>query len=398
MKSSYDIAKDIGVEDIISQLHSANLREVGVYSHSIADTLEKILSQKDMKHADLKVVGALDNSDMEGAYLEILQTDARKVFEGLKIIGFVMDTSELFLHIPSYAAEIVKQMEPLSHEYGVKINIGMMDVQTKNETVMYHIITLKNICEVIDGTYAEGNYIAVNGEALKKIPNGIMLGDIVVQKNIKAVEVGYKLFTPEILETLVADLVVENGVIRGLQNNECIVQLTTDRLEAYEKASCGKCVFCREGLIQLKGMTKNLTLGRGKNENLSVVKEIAEAMGYSNLCTIGIKSADILLSSISGFRSEFEEHTKHKCTSGACSAFTSIYIDPKTCTGCEACLDVCPIDCIEGKKGFIHMIDELDCIKCGKCIAVCDDEAIVMSTARIPKLPSRLTKVGRFTR
>ena len=74
----------------------------------------------------------------------------------------------------------------------------------------------------------------------------------------------------------------------------------------------------------------------------------------------------------------------------------SIYIDPNACTGCEECADVCPADAIEGKSGFIHMIDEFECTKCGKCIAACEEEAIIQTDGRLPKLPTRLTKVGKF--
>ena len=76
----------------------------------------------------------------------------------------------------------------------------------------------------------------------------------------------------------------------------------------------------------------------------------------------------------------------------------NIYIDPMKCTGCEECVEVCPVDCIEGDDGYIHMIDDMDCIKCGKCIEVCPDNAIVRATGRLPKLPDKLTKVGKFRR
>ena len=71
-----------------------------------------------------------------------------------------------------------------------------------------------------------------------------------------------------------------------------------------------------------------------------------------------------------------------------CSAFMSIYIDPNLCEGCEECADVCPKDAIEGKAGYIHMIDEFECDKCGKCIAACENDAIIQTTGRVPKLPT----------
>ncbi|MCI1640755.1 MAG: 4Fe-4S dicluster domain-containing protein, partial [Bacteroidales bacterium] len=45
------------------------------------------------------------------------------------------------------------------------------------------------------------------------------------------------------------------------------------------------------------------------------------------------------------------------------------------CTGCGACMGICPVDCIsmkENKYGEQHpAIDEAVCIKCGKCRRVC---------------------------
>ena len=87
---------------------------------------------------------------------------------------------------------------------------------------------------------------------------------------------------------------------------------------------------------------------------------------------------------------------KNKCPAGVCAAFVHIYIDPLKCTGCCDCADVCPEGCIEGKAKFIHMIDEFECTKCGKCVEACEEEAIVLTAGKLPKLPSRLTKVGKF--
>ena len=49
-------------------------------------------------------------------------------------------------------------------------------------------------------------------------------------------------------------------------------------------------------------------------------------------------------------------------------------------------------ECREG----IHMIDEFECTKCGKCIEACGDDAIQMTSGKLPKLPNRLVKVGKF--
>ncbi|MBR0092034.1 MAG: polysaccharide pyruvyl transferase family protein [Lachnospiraceae bacterium] len=47
----------------------------------------------------------------------------------------------------------------------------------------------------------------------------------------------------------------------------------------------------------------------------------------------------------------------------------------RTCTGCGACANKCPRDCIDmlhDREGFFHpVIDERKCIRCGECMAVC---------------------------
>jgi formate hydrogenlyase subunit 6/NADH:ubiquinone oxidoreductase subunit I len=46
------------------------------------------------------------------------------------------------------------------------------------------------------------------------------------------------------------------------------------------------------------------------------------------------------------------------------------------CTGCGACIDVCPTDAITGSQGALHVIDTYACIECGACGRVCPVEAV----------------------
>ena len=55
------------------------------------------------------------------------------------------------------------------------------------------------------------------------------------------------------------------------------------------------------------------------------------------------------------------------------------------CTGCEACLTVCPVDCIEAVPGAAHAglfkLVEIDldrCIGCGLCPKICPWDTIDM--------------------
>lgn len=60
-------------------------------------------------------------------------------------------------------------------------------------------------------------------------------------------------------------------------------------------------------------------------------------------------------------------------------------VDQNGCTGCEACLTVCPVDCIETvpgaeKPGLFKLveIDQDRCIGCGLCPKICPWDTITM--------------------
>lgn len=115
-------------------------------------------------------------------------------------------------------------------------------------------------------------------------------------------------------------------------------------------------------------------------------------MGFSCLFR-GQTGAQFTLDSMKIFGAEYEDHIRRKkCTAGSCPAFIRVYIDPDRCTGCGRCIPACPKDCIEGPSGYIHMTEELDCVKCTVCMEACGERAVVRTLGRVPRLPDRLTR------
>ncbi len=51
-------------------------------------------------------------------------------------------------------------------------------------------------------------------------------------------------------------------------------------------------------------------------------------------------------------------------------------VDMEKCTGCEACVDACPVEAIAMDDGKAKISDE--CVDCGQCVDECPVEAIEM--------------------
>lgn len=394
---------NLNVEEIIAKAKAANLKEFGVYHEDLADKWTAILANAGDWEGEMIVAAGLNNNDTDRALLAILKEDADKVIDGLCYAAQVLDAKEKVLYVPESETELAAALADACAAKDVVVKAEFINARAYRGKALHHIETMKALAEVVEGTYEAGTLMAVKkagkvGE-LTKVAFGTKVADLVGDtEDVKGVVIGSKLYDAAALEMVIDENTnVGNGVITVIAKTDCIIDQAEKLLTVERENGCGKCTFCREGLNQLYAITKEITMGQGKAVGLDMMKEIGEAMAFSTLCSVGQTAAEFTLGSMEYFENEYTDHIKKKkCTTNVCSAFMSIYIDPNTCTGCEDCTAVCPVDAIEGKSGFIHMIDEFECTKCGKCIAACEEEAIIQTTGRVPKLPTRLTKVGKF--
>ena len=381
---------------------AAELREFGVYNQPLMDMWVKVAEERADQDTPICAVAALNNADTDHALLALLREYPRKILEGLCHVAVAVDAEEKILVLPEGQEALGEELTALCQEHGVYIEYGIVNVRQYRGSAIHHFETLLALAQTVNGTYEPGTYVAVKKDGkvgeLKKIAYGTTVADVIGETDIHSFALGRKLYKADSVSmTIETDTNLGSGVITVFPTSCCIVSETEKVLMASRQQSCGKCTFCREGLIQLHTMVKEITEGKGKKEYMDMITEIGEAMVFSTPCSMGQTGSQFTLSSMELFLDEYDDHTKRKkCKNNVCSAFMNIYIDPSACTGCEDCVDVCPVDCIEGKSGFIHMIDSFECTKCGKCIEACDEEAIIQTSGRVPKLPSRLIKCGKF--
>lgn len=374
---------------ILEQIKAVNLKEYGVYPEAMAEKLT-------FHHGANALVVALNNADTVGAALQLLKDAPEKVFSGIKLTAEVLGTKNKVLYIPEYAAELMEVLAEAAKANSVELAKGIVDVREHENACMIHIVTMAEIADLAAGNYSEGVYVSVNGGAFAKVPADIKLSTLVGEK-VKGVQTGYVVRDAKALELTVQEANIENGVLKSISDTDCVVDLAQKQLLLCKKQSCGKCVFCREGILQLEAMQKDVTAGKGNMNALDMTREIGEAMIFSTPCSMGQNASRIALTAMEAFRGEYEEHIKkRKCVADMCAAFRKVYIDPVACTGCAKCLGTCPTDAIDGAEGYIHMVFDNWCTKCGKCVASCPENAIHLTTGRVPKLPKKMTRPGRF--
>lgn len=237
----------------------------------------------------------------------------------------------------------------------------------------------------------------VQNTGLVEVPMGITLREVIYDigggirdgKKFKAVQTGGPSggVIPEKLLHLPVDFesLTEAGSMMGsggmivMDEDNCMVDIAKYFINFLKDESCGKCTPCREGLVQMHAVLEDITEGRGKEEDIEFLEDLAWTISNGSLCQLGATASNPVLSTLKYFKKEYEAHIKDKrCPAGVCKALIRYWIDEKKCTGCRVCFKQCPEDAIAGKLKKPHKIDESKCIKCGICYDVCKFDAVVL--------------------
>lgn len=237
----------------------------------------------------------------------------------------------------------------------------------------------------------------INNTGLVEVPMGITLREIIFDigggipggRKFKAVQTGGPSggCLPENLIDLPIDYesLTQAGSIMGsggmivMDDRTCMVDVARYFLNFLRDESCGKCISCREGTQRLWELVTDITEGKGTMDHLALLEELAMAVKEASLCGLGQTAPNPVLSTLRYFRDEYETHIKEKkCPAGVCKALIRYIIIADKCTGCLACLRVCPQGAISGELKKVHTLDQNKCIKCGACLDACQFNAIMI--------------------
>jgi NADH:ubiquinone oxidoreductase subunit F (NADH-binding) len=178
-----------------------------------------------------------------------------------------------------------------------------------------------------------------------------------------------------------------SGGIVTMDEDTCILDTVKYYMHFLKQESCGKCIPCREGIRRMHEILENITRRPEEEEGSFTLQRfkgvvnlerLAHVVRDTSLCGLGQRAANPILSTISLFREEYEEHIfERKCRAGVCQELCTFYIDIDKCTGCTICAQKCPPGAIVGSAKNPHFIVQERCIGCGICYESCKFGAII---------------------
>lgn len=236
----------------------------------------------------------------------------------------------------------------------------------------------------------------INNTGLVEVPMGITLKEIIYDigggipdgKKFKAVQTGGPsggCIPAELIDLPVdyerlaqAGSIMGSGGMIVMDEDTCVVDIAKYFLQFTNDESCGKCTSCREGSEALLEILNRISNGEGKEEDLVLLEELAQAIKDASLCGLGQTLPNPVLSTLRYFKDEYLAHIKEKkCPAKVCKALIQYAIDKEKCTGCQLCAKSCPQNVITGQRKEPHTIDQSKCIKCNMCFDVCRFKAVL---------------------
>jgi bidirectional [NiFe] hydrogenase diaphorase subunit len=162
----------------------------------------------------------------------------------------------------------------------------------------------------------------VQNNGLIEVPMGITLRQIVEEMGggvpdgtVKAVQTGGPsggciperlLDTPVDYDSLVAiGSMMGSGGMVVMDEHTSMVEVAKFYMEFCKEETCGKCVPCRTGTVQLHELLSKIVNGQGTERDVQRLKDLAYMVKETSLCGLGISAPNPTLSTLQYFGEEY---------------------------------------------------------------------------------------------
>jgi NADH-quinone oxidoreductase subunit F len=109
-----------------------------------------------------------------------------------------------------------------------------------------------------------------------------------------------------------AKTMLGSGGVIVMDDSVCMVDMLWNTLRFYHHESCGQCTPCREGTGWIEKLAAKFERGKGRQDEISKLDEIAWGMCGRTICVLADAAALPTRSYVEKFRPEFEAHASGK--------------------------------------------------------------------------------------
>jgi bidirectional [NiFe] hydrogenase diaphorase subunit len=113
--------------------------------------------------------------------------------------------------------------------------------------------------------------------------------------------------------------IMGSGGLIVMDDTSCMVDVAKFFVEFCRHESCGKCVPCRAGTVQMHRILEKITRGEGTGRDLAMLEQLCGLLKETSLCGLGQTAPNPVVSTLRYFRDEYLAHIEERrCPAGVC--------------------------------------------------------------------------------
>lgn len=113
--------------------------------------------------------------------------------------------------------------------------------------------------------------------------------------------------------------IMGSGGLIVMDDTSCMVDVARFFMEFCMDESCGKCIPCRAGTVQMHDILRRITTGDASPADLEMLKDLATLLRETSLCGLGQTAPNPVVSTLKYFPEEYNAHVRERrCPAGHC--------------------------------------------------------------------------------
>ena len=114
--------------------------------------------------------------------------------------------------------------------------------------------------------------------------------------------------------------IMGSGGLIVMDAHSCMVDVAKYFMDFCADESCGKCVPCRVGTVEMLHILERICEGRAMPGELQHLRELCDLVRETSLCGLGQSAPNPVLSTLRYFLDEYTAHIEeHRCPAGVCT-------------------------------------------------------------------------------